>query len=86
MRSQGRILSGETSIAAFYVFGGSLVLGKCRRQSVSIAIRAWKGDGCMKDTDHLYRHGSRHPEGDTKCLEAWRLRVARHSVWTRAKH
>jgi hypothetical protein len=28
------------------------------------------GDGCVKDTHHRYRHGSRHPEGDAKLLGA----------------
>jgi hypothetical protein len=28
------------------------------------------GDGCVKDTNHQYRHGSRHPEGDAKLLGA----------------
>jgi len=29
-----------------------------------------RGDGCVKDTNHRYRHGSRHPQGDAKVLEA----------------
>jgi hypothetical protein len=28
------------------------------------------GDGCVKDTRHRYRHGSRHPERDAKLLGA----------------
>lgn len=40
----------------------------------------------MKDRDHLSRHGSRHPEGDAKLLGVQMLRMARHSVWTQAKH
>jgi hypothetical protein len=40
----------------------------------------------MKDTNHLGRDDSRHPEGDAKLLRAWRLRMVRHSVWTRGKH
>jgi hypothetical protein len=28
------------------------------------------GDGWVKDTNHRYRHGSRHPEGDAKLLGA----------------
>lgn len=29
-----------------------------------------RGDGCMKDTHHRYRHRSRHPAGDAKLLGA----------------
>jgi hypothetical protein len=29
-----------------------------------------RGDGCVKDTNHRYRHGSRHPDGDSKLLGA----------------
>ncbi len=29
-----------------------------------------RGDGCMKDTHHRYRHRSRHPRGDAKLLGA----------------
>jgi hypothetical protein len=29
-----------------------------------------RGDGCVKDTNHRYRHGSRHPDGDAKLLGA----------------
>ena len=35
-----------------------------------LAVASEKGDGCMKDTDHLHRHGSRHREGDAKLLGA----------------
>jgi len=35
-----------------------------------LAVASGNGDGCMKDTDHLGRHGSRHPEGDAKLLGA----------------
>jgi hypothetical protein len=28
------------------------------------------GDGCVKDTHYLYRHGSRHRDGDAKLLGA----------------
>jgi hypothetical protein len=35
-----------------------------------LAVTSGNGDGCMKDTDHLSRHGSRHPEGDAKLLGA----------------
>ena len=33
-----------------------------------LAVVSEQGDGCVKDTDHLSRHGSRHPEGDAKLL------------------
>jgi len=33
-----------------------------------LAVASGNGDGCMKGTDHLHRHGSRHPEGDAKLL------------------
>ncbi len=29
-----------------------------------------RGDGCAKDTNHRYRHGSRHLDGDAKLLRA----------------
>jgi hypothetical protein len=29
-----------------------------------------RSDGCVKDTHHPFRHGSRHPEGDAKLLGA----------------
>ena len=45
-----------------------------------------RGDGCVKDTRNPSRHRSRHLRGDAKLLGAWRLRMARRSVWTRAKH
>jgi hypothetical protein len=86
MKILGHICAGQTLFLTFSVFKASLVVGGCQCQRVSTAFPAWKGDGCMKDTNHLSRHGSRHPEGDAKLLRAWRLRVARHSVWTRAKH
>jgi hypothetical protein len=35
-----------------------------------LAVASEHGDGCMKDTDHLGRHGSRHLEGDAKLLGA----------------
>jgi hypothetical protein len=35
-----------------------------------LAVASGNGDGCMKDTDHLWRHGSRHPEGNAKLLGA----------------
>ncbi len=35
-----------------------------------LAVASGNGDGCMKDTDHLGRHGSRHLEGDAKLLGA----------------
>jgi hypothetical protein len=35
-----------------------------------LAVASGNGDGCTKDTDHLSRHGSRHPEGDAKLLGA----------------
>lgn len=35
-----------------------------------LPVASGKGDGCMKDTDHLCRHGSRHPGGDAKLLGA----------------
>jgi len=35
-----------------------------------LAAASGNGDGCMKDTDHLHRHGSRHPGGDAKLLGA----------------
>ena len=35
-----------------------------------LAVGSGRGDGCMKDTNHLSRHGSRHPEGDAKLLGA----------------
>jgi hypothetical protein len=35
-----------------------------------LAVASGQGDGCMKDTDHHSRHGSRHPEGDAKLLGA----------------
>ena len=38
--------------------------------SPPVAVASVRGDGCMKDTDHLWRHGSRHPEGDAKLLGA----------------
>jgi len=38
--------------------------------SSPLAVASGHGDGCMKDTDHPWRHGSRHPEGDAKLLGA----------------
>jgi hypothetical protein len=35
-----------------------------------LAVASGHGDGCMKDTDHPWRHRSRHPEGDAKLLGA----------------
>ena len=35
-----------------------------------LAVGSGRGDGCVKDTNHLSRHGSRHPEGDAKLLGA----------------
>ena len=35
-----------------------------------LAVVSGNGDGCMKDTDHLWRPGSRHPGGDAKLLGA----------------
>jgi hypothetical protein len=35
-----------------------------------LAVASGNGDGCMKDTDHLSRHSSCHPEGDAKLLGA----------------
>jgi hypothetical protein len=35
-----------------------------------LAVASGNGDGSMKDTNHLNRHGSRHPEGDAKLLGA----------------
>jgi len=35
-----------------------------------LAVASTNGDGCVKDKDHLQRHGSRHPEGDAKLLGA----------------
>ena len=40
----------------------------------------------MKQDHHPALHLSRHPEGGAKLLGAERLRVARHWIWTRAKH
>ena len=35
-----------------------------------LAVASGNGDGCVKYTDHLRRHGSRHLEGDAKLLGA----------------
>jgi len=35
-----------------------------------LAAASANGDGCMKDTDHLWRHGSRHPRSDAKLFGA----------------
>jgi hypothetical protein len=35
-----------------------------------LEVGSGNGDGCVKDTNHLSRHGSRHPEGDAKLLGA----------------
>src|SRR5437899_2507205 len=35
-----------------------------------LAVASGNGDGCLKDTDHLWHHGSRHPGGDAKLLGA----------------
>jgi hypothetical protein len=35
-------------------------------QGSPLAVASGVGDGCVKETNHLQRHGSRHPEGDAK--------------------
>ncbi len=56
MRTQGRIRPVQTLSSTFSVFEASLVLERRWWQSVLIAFPPWKGDGCMKDTDHPIRH------------------------------
>src|SRR6266852_3312924 len=70
MRTQGRIRPVQTLSSTFSVFEASLVLERRWWQSVLIAFPRWKGDGCMKDTDHPIRHPRVHlafeqlPEGE----------------------
>jgi len=70
MRTQGRIRPVQTLSSTFSVFEASLVLERRWWQSVLIAFPPWKGDGCMKDTDHPIRHPRVHlafeqlPEGE----------------------
>src|SRR5260370_28951620 len=40
----------------------------------------------MKDTDHHIRHPRGHLWRSSKCPRNKRLRMARRSIWTRAKH
>jgi len=35
-----------------------------------LAVASGNGDGCVKEANHLDRHGSRHPDGDAKLLGA----------------
>jgi hypothetical protein len=45
-----------------------------------------RGDGCATYTRNPIRHRPRHPTGDARLLGVYRLRMARHLVWTREKH
>jgi hypothetical protein len=44
------------------------------------------GDGCMKDTDHQIRHPRGHLGHRASGQKNKKLRMARRSIWTRAKH
>src|SRR5271166_3145548 len=86
MKLLGHIRTGQPLFLPFSFFKASLIVGGCRVQRVLAAFPAWKGDRCMKDTNHLGRDDSRHPERDAKLFRAWRLHMVPNSVWTRAKH
>ena len=53
MKILGHICASQTLFLTFSVFKASLVVGGCQCQRVSTAFPAWKGDGCMKHSNHL---------------------------------
>ncbi len=60
MRIRGRNSSGQTLFLTFSVSKASLIVEGCGCQRVSSVFASWKGDGCMKDTDHSIRHPRVH--------------------------
>jgi hypothetical protein len=60
MRIRGRNSYGQTLFLTFSVSKASLIVEGCGCQRVSIVFASWKGDGCMKDTDHPIRHPRVH--------------------------
>ena len=60
MSIRGRNRSGQTLFLTFSVFKASLIVEGCGCQRVSSVFASWKGDGCMKDTDHPIRHPRVH--------------------------
>ena len=60
MRIRGRNSSGQTLFLTFSVSKASLIVEGCGCQRASSVFASWKGDGCMKDTDHPIRHPRVH--------------------------
>jgi hypothetical protein len=60
MRIRGSNSSGQTLFLTFSVSKASLIVEGCGYQRVSSVFASWKGDACMKDTDHPTRHPRVH--------------------------
>jgi hypothetical protein len=74
-------------VIALFHFGSLLLvwdMNYLREPRPLFAAR--EGDGCLNDTDHHMRHLGGHL-GDRASTQGTReLRMARRSIWTRAKH
>jgi hypothetical protein len=60
MRIRDRNSSGQTLFLTFPLSKASLIVEGRGCQRVSSVFASWKGDGCMKDTDHPIRHPCVH--------------------------
>jgi hypothetical protein len=60
MRIRGRNSFDKTFFLTFSVSKASSIVEACGCQRVSSVFASWKGDGCMKDTDHPIRHPGVH--------------------------
>jgi hypothetical protein len=60
MSIRGNNSSGQTFFLTFSVSKASLIVEGSGCQRLSSVFALWKGDGCMKDTDHPIRHPRVH--------------------------
>jgi hypothetical protein len=69
----GRITEHEVRLGFSQLNPGRTVFFKTflvQSHGSPVAEVTRRGDGCVKDTNHQYRHASRHPEGGAKLLGA----------------